>query len=128
MDNRRTEHTPQKCFRCGSEDHLIAKCPKPPKKYEKGRKHVRLNENSNHACDNGENNSGQKIYASMARIYGNDKYLSGNFGDSLQLNYWVLDSGAMCHMTPEVSDFIPGSLEDTDKHIAVADRHHVMEK
>ena len=29
--NTRTERTPQKCFRCGSEEHLIAKCPKPPK-------------------------------------------------------------------------------------------------
>ena len=27
-------------------------------------------------------------------------------------------------MTPQVSDFIPGSLEDTDKHIEVADGHH----
>ena len=25
-----------------------------------------------------------------------------------------LDSGAKCHMTPQYSDFIPGSLEDTD--------------
>ena len=31
-------------------------------------------------------------------------------------------------MTPEVSDFIPGSLEETDKHIEVADRHHVIAK
>ena len=31
-------------------------------------------------------------------------------------------------MMPEVSDFIPGSLDDTDKHIKVADGHHVMEK
>ena len=31
-------------------------------------------------------------------------------------------------MTPEVSDFIPDSLEDTDKNIEVADRHHVMAK
>ena len=31
-------------------------------------------------------------------------------------------------MTPEVSDFIPGSLEDTDKYIEVADGHHVMAK
>ena len=31
LDNRRTERTPQKCFRCGSEDHLIEKCPKPTK-------------------------------------------------------------------------------------------------
>ena len=28
-------------------------------------------------------------------------------------------------MTPEVTDFIPGSLEDTDKFIEVADGHHV---
>ena len=39
-----------------------------------------------------------------------------------------MDSGATCHMTPAVSDFIPGSLEDTDKHIEVADRHHVIAK
>ena len=31
-------------------------------------------------------------------------------------------------MTPEVSDFIPGSLEDTDKYIGVADGHHVTAK
>ena len=31
-------------------------------------------------------------------------------------------------MTPEVTDFIPGSLEDTDKFIEVADRHHVTMK
>ena len=31
-------------------------------------------------------------------------------------------------MTPEVLDFIPGSLEDTDKYIEVADGHHVTGK
>ena len=31
-------------------------------------------------------------------------------------------------MKPEVSDFIPGSLEYTNKHIEVADRHHVTAK
>ena len=31
-------------------------------------------------------------------------------------------------MKPEVSDFIPGSLEYTDKHIEVADGHHVTVK
>ena len=31
-------------------------------------------------------------------------------------------------MTPEVSDFIPGSLEDTDKYIEFADGHHVTAK
>ena len=41
---------------------------------------------------------------------------------------WILDYGATCHMTPEVSDCIPSSLEDTNKHIGVADGHHVTEK
>ena len=31
-------------------------------------------------------------------------------------------------MTPEVLDFIPGSLDDKDKHIEVVDRHHVIAK
>ena len=60
----------------------------------------------------------------MAFMSGNNKYLSGNFGDSSQLINWILDSGATCHMTPEVSDYISGSLEDTDKNIEVADGHH----
>ena len=37
-DNRRTERTPRKKFRCRSEDHLIVKFPKPPKDDEKQRK------------------------------------------------------------------------------------------
>ena len=28
-------------------------------------------------------------------------------------------------MMPQVSEFIPGLLEDTDKHIEVEDGHHV---
>ena len=31
-------------------------------------------------------------------------------------------------MTPEVSDFIPGLLEDTDKHIEVTGGHNVTVK
>ena len=64
----------------------------------------------------------------MVRMSGNDEYLSGNFGDISQLTNWILDSGATCHMTPQVSDFIPGSLEDTDKHIEVAYGHHIIVK
>ena len=58
----------------------------------------------------------------------NDEFPSANFGDSSQLTNWILDSGATCHMIPEVSDFIPGSLEDTDKHIEVVYGHHVTAK
>ena len=52
----------------------------------------------------------------MARMSGNDECSSGNFGDSSQFTNQILDYEAACHMTTEVSDFIPGSLEDTDKH------------
>ena len=64
----------------------------------------------------------------MSRISSNDERSSDNYGDSSKLTNWILDSGATCHMTPEVSDFIPGSLEDTDKYIGVADGHHVTVK
>ena len=75
---------------------------KPPKENDKRRKQVRFNEKVNCACNNGNNNSEQKIYASMARMSGNDKFPSGSFGDSSQCTNWILDSRAMCHMTPEV--------------------------
>ena len=51
----------------------------------------------------------------MARMSGNDECPSKNVDDSSQLINWIFDSGATCHMTPEVSDSITGSLEDTDK-------------
>ena len=122
------ERTHQKCLRCGYEDHIIAKCTKPPKDNEKRRRQVHFNERVNRACDNGENNDDHKIYAYMARMTSNEERSSENYGDSSQLTNSILDLGAMCHMTPEVSDFIPGSLEDTDKYIEVANGNHVTEK
>ena len=64
----------------------------------------------------------------MAHASGNDECPSGNFGDRSQFTNWILYSGATCHMTPDGYDFIPGQLEDMDKHIEVADRHHVKVK
>ena len=57
----------------------------------------------------------------MAHMWGNEESSSRYFGDSLPLKNWILDSGATCHMTLQVLGFIPFSLEDTDKHIEVAD-------
>ena len=71
---------------------MIAKFPKPPKDNDKRRKKVRFNEKVNCACDNGKNNSDQKIYAFMARMYGNDEFPSENYGDSSQSTNWILDS------------------------------------
>ena len=73
---------------------MIAKYPKPPKDNEKRRKQVRFNEKANLACDNGEDNDDHKIYASMTRMYSDDERKSVNYGDSLQLTNWILDSGA----------------------------------
>ena len=91
-------------------------------------KEVRFNEKGNRTCFNGENNSDQNMYASMALMSGNDEFPSGNFDNSSQFTNWILDFGATCHMTPKVSDFIRVSLEDTDKNIEVADGHHVTIK
>ena len=89
---------------------MIAKFPKPPKYNEKRRMQVRFNGKVNRACDNGKKNNDQKIYSSIAQMYSNDECSSENYGDSSQLTNWILDSEATCHMTPKVSDFIPGSL------------------
>ena len=64
----------------------------------------------------------------MARISNDDVSGKRDYGDSSKLTNLILDSGATCHMTPEVTDFIPGSLEDTDKFIEVAEEHHVTAK
>ena len=46
----------------------------------------------------------------MARMSDKEKISSRDFGDSLQLINFILDSGATCHMTPQASDFILGPL------------------
>ena len=57
----------------------------------------------------------------MTRMSDNDKIPSRYFGDSSHLTQWILDSGATSHMIPQVLGFIPGSLDDIDKHIEVAE-------
>ena len=85
--------------------------------------------------------SSQKIYASMARLrhshakvqpktesvpHANMACSSTSFvGD---LYNWVLNSGATCHMTPFLDDFIPGTMETVDKFVEVADGHYVPGK
>ena len=78
--------------------------------------------------ENGDNYNDQRVYASMTQMSGNDKNSSRYISDSSQLTNYILNSGETCHMAPQFSDFIPGSLEDTDKYIGVSNRHHVTEK
>ena len=61
----------------------------------------------------------------MACMSGNEKSSSRDFVDSFQLTNWILDSGTTCHMTSQVSYFIPGLLEDTDKYIEVSNKNYV---
>ena len=72
--NRHTERPPRICFRCGSEFHMIAKCPKTPKNNEKRQRQVHFIEKGNRACDNGKNNDDQKIYACTAQMSSYDEY------------------------------------------------------
>ena len=58
------ERTPRKCFGCGSEDHMIAKCPKQ----------VCFNEKGDYACNNSENDGDCQIYAYMAQMSRNDEW------------------------------------------------------
>ena len=59
---------------------------------------------------------------------GNEECPSKYFGNSLQLTNCIQDSRETCHITPQVSDFISGSLEYTDKHIEITGGHHVTAK
>ena len=54
-----------------------------------------------------EQNKSHNIYACIARTYPNQNIPRRYFGDSSQLTNFILDSSATCHMTPEISYFIP---------------------
>ena len=63
------------------------------------------------------------IYASMAHMSPNTEIPRRNYGNSSQLTNWVLDSGATCHMAPDISYFVLVSLVETEKYIEVVDGH-----
>ena len=64
----------------------------------------------------------------MARMSPNEESPRRNYGYSSQLTNWILDSSVTCHMTPEISDFIPGSFLEKDKYIELSDGHFVTAK
>ena len=132
MDKQLTERTPHNFFRCRSEDCIIAKCLKPTKDNDKQQKQLYFNKSGNCSyykeSENSDNDNDLKMYAFMTRMAGNGKIPSVDSGDSSQLTSWIVDSESTCHMTPQVSDFIPGSLEDMDKYIEVTGGHHVTAK
>ena len=70
----------------------------------------------------------QNIHVYMARMSTNTESTRRSYGDIFQLTNWILDSGATCHITLDISNFIPVSLVETDKYIEVADEHFVTAK
>ena len=66
-------------------------------------------------------NESHNIYVYTAHMSYNAESPRRYFVDIPQLTNWIFDSGATCHMTPEISDFILGSLVETDKYIEVED-------
>ena len=78
--------------------------------------------------DNGDDDNLKKIYAFMSQMSGNKESSRRDFGDSLKLTNWSLDSRETCHMAPHVEYFILVSIEDTDNYIEVANGHHITAK
>ena len=70
----------------------------------------------------------QNIHLSLSRMFSNTEIPRRDFGDKSQLTKWILDSGATCHMTPDISDFIAGLLVETDKFIEFSDGNFVTAK
>ena len=64
----------------------------------------------------------------MTRMYSNAEIPTRNYGDSSKLTNQILDSGATCQMTSDISDCIPNSLMETNKYIEVAHENFVTEK
>ena len=116
-NNKSTEHNGQKhntCLRCGLEDHFITNFPKLDTSENKVHRNTdnntnrayistkidRMSENSTYQSES------QKTYMSMERMSYNEEISRRDFGDSLQLNNCILDSGATCQMTLDILDFI----------------------
>ena len=55
--NKNSDRPNLKCFRCGSEYHIIAKFPKPPKDSEKRRKSDKSKEKVTRAKDNSDDDN-----------------------------------------------------------------------
>ena len=113
-NNKRNNSNGQKtnkCFRCGLESHFIDIFLKPDtsnKKFHWNTKKPKICAYISKKIDKTPENiteeiKSQKIYAPIAHMYSNSKSPRNNYGDRSQLTNMILDSGATCHMTTEIS-------------------------
>ena len=86
---------------------------------------TKIDKISDNSIDQSES---QKIYVYIAHMSCNAEIPRRYFGDRSQLTNLVLDSGVTCHMTQDISDFIPCSLVEMDKYIEVSDGNFVTAK
>ena len=63
-----------------------------------------------------DQNETQEIYVYMACISYNAEIPRRYFGDSSQLTNWILESFANYYMKPDILDFIPVPLVETEKY------------
>ena len=64
----------------------------------------------------------------MVHMSTNAEITRRSYGDNSHLTNFILNLGETCKMTPDISDFIPGSLVETDKYIEVADGNFSQRK
>ena len=55
-------------------------------------RYTKLGNHASKKKQNGDNDNDQKIYSSMAQMYGIDESPSRDFGDIYKLTNWILDS------------------------------------
>ena len=94
LSNKNANRPTRKCFRCGSEDHLIAKCPKTPKDSEKRCKSDKAKGKGNSAKDNSDGDNDLKVYASIARMSNDEKRKNKDLSD---LRIFSLSLGGLGH-------------------------------
>ena len=63
----------------------------------------------------------------MARMYYNMESTRRHFGEISHPINWILDSGVTCHLTLEISDFLPVSILEKDKYIEFSDVNFITE-
>ena len=75
--------------------------------------------------------SGKGVTMTLLKLQNHKREFTGTrkyFGSRSQLTNCILDSGETCHMTPDISDFILGSLVEIDKYIEVVFGHFFIPK
>ena len=106
------------CFICGAPDHQKQHCLK----FKPRHNTTTQKDTSKEIVLRGKGNNVE--ISNMAKVSnaGRTKsYVNQNIPHANNLENWVMDSGATCHMTQYKDDFMPGSEKPETKSVEVAD-------